>query len=117
LEEYFQEKVEELDEDEFVENVQKITERYINPNSTFMVSERLVDVKNVKTTNKEKLNLSNREICEDYLRSPRNFDIYIDNNLLFDSKDNDRSNVKFYDNHFTVYGKDFSYTNMKIKKK
>lgn len=108
--------VPEKEEDEFLEEVKKVTERYINPNSSFMVSERLVDVKDIKTTNKEKLNLSNKEICEDYLRNPRNFNIYIDSNLLFDSRDNDRSNVKFYDNHFTVYGKEFSYKNMKIKK-
>jgi hypothetical protein len=81
-----------------------------------MVSERTIEVKDIKTTNKEKLNFSNKEICEDYLRSPMNFNIYIDDNLLFNSSDNDRSNVKFYDDHFTVYGKEFSYKNMRIRK-
>jgi len=65
----------------------------------------------------DKLNRSNKDICEDYLRSPQDFQIYQENRLIFDSETIDRSNIVFYDDHFNLYGKHFTYKGIKITKK
>jgi len=66
---------------------------------------------------KDKFNRNNKDICEDYLRSPQDFLIYQDSRLLFDSSVTDRSNIVFHENSFTLYGKMFTYKGIRIMKK
>lgn len=82
-----------------------------------MVQEKIEHDKIQPHHSKENLNRSNKDICEDYLRSPRDFEIYFENTLLFDSFNSDRSNVIFFENSFSIYGKHFPYKGMVIKKK
>jgi len=81
-----------------------------------MTQEKTIKEKVQIPKSENKLNRSNKDICEDYLRSPINFKIYFENRVLFDSSASDRSNVIFYDNYFTVYGKNFPYKGMRITK-
>ena len=82
-----------------------------------MIQEKIEHDKIQVPKSQEKLNRSNKDICDDYLRSPNHFQIYFENRLLFDSFNSDRSNVIFYDNNFSIYGKLFPYKGMIIKKK
>jgi GR25 family glycosyltransferase involved in LPS biosynthesis len=60
---------------------------------------------------------SNQYMCEDYLRSNAPFVIYFNNRIIFDSTSTDKSNIKFEQNYFTLYGKIFPYQGMMIKRK
>jgi len=55
-----------------------------------------------------------RNICEEYFRGRKHFKIYYNNRLLFDSSVSDRNNLSFFDNHFVLYGRNFSYNGMYI---
>jgi len=58
-----------------------------------------------------------REICEEYLKSPVQFIIRHGSNIVFDSVTTGRENVIFFDDHFEIYGRPFSYRGMAIIKK
>ena len=58
-----------------------------------------------------------RENCENYLRGILPFQIFYGNKVIFDSSSSDKINVNFFDDHFTLYGRVFSYRGMKIKNK
>ena len=58
-----------------------------------------------------------REICEEYLKSSSQFVIRQGSNIVFDSTTTGRENVVFFNDHFEVYGRPFSYRGMSITKK
>ena len=60
---------------------------------------------------------SNQDICEDFLRGNLPFIIYHNGRLLFDSDSSDKLNLYFYRDYFTLYGRQFSYQGMMIKRK
>lgn len=55
--------------------------------------------------------------CVSYLNSKDHFQIFMSGRLIFDSSTTDRSNLSFFQNHFTLYGKRFMYHGMSIKRK
>lgn len=65
----------------------------------------------------ERVQLTQQEICEDYLRSNVPFVIYYGGRIIFDSSMTDKMNLSFWQDHFTLYGKIFPYQNMLIKAK
>lgn len=65
----------------------------------------------------EILRLSNQDMCDEYLRNNYPFVIYYNGRLLFDSAITDKYNLNFNRDHFTLYGKVFSYNGMYIKRK
>jgi hypothetical protein len=60
---------------------------------------------------------SNQSMCEDYLRNNFPFVISFNNRVIFDSTFTDKSNLRFEQNYFTLYGKIFPYQGMMIKRK
>jgi GR25 family glycosyltransferase involved in LPS biosynthesis len=58
---------------------------------------------------------SNQEICEDFVKSGVPFQVYHMGRLIFDSSNADKINLYFYNDHFTLYGRTFSYQGMAIK--
>jgi hypothetical protein len=60
---------------------------------------------------------SNQYMCEDYLRGNSPFVIYFNGRLIFDSQTTDKSNLRFDRDHFSLYGKVFTYQGMMIKRK
>ena len=60
---------------------------------------------------------SNQEICEDFVYGNLPFQIYHGGRLLFDSDTSDKLNLFFARDYFTLYGRQFSYQSMMIKRK
>lgn len=60
---------------------------------------------------------SSQEICEDYVRLNIPFQIYQSGRLIFDSDTSDKRNLYFFREGFTLYGRNFSYQGMLIKRK
>jgi len=60
---------------------------------------------------------TSKEIGDEYLRNAADFQIYYGGRLIFDSSTSGRENLTFNTNDFTLYGKNFSYVGMLIKKK
>lgn len=60
---------------------------------------------------------SNQYMCDDYIRSAYPFIILHNGRLIFDSDSTDKNNLQFYQEHFTLYGKVFTYQGMLIRRK
>jgi glycosyl transferase family 25 len=58
-----------------------------------------------------------KEMCEEHLKLKGNFVIYFNNNLIFDSSTSSKDNVLFFNEHFEVFGRQFPYRGMFIKRK
>jgi hypothetical protein len=106
------EESDEFEEKEIIDN-----KKFIDPYVYWLVQHEKKSNKIIKPRSTEKLDRTNKEICEDYLRSPQNFRIFHEDRLLFDSSLTDRANIVFYDDYFTLYGKSFRYNGMRITQK
>lgn len=60
---------------------------------------------------------THKEMCEDHLKLKGFFMIYYNNVIVFDSSTSGKENVIFFDDHFEVFGRRFSYRGMFIKRK
>ncbi len=60
---------------------------------------------------------SNQDICEDFVKGNLPFQIYHNNRLIFDSDASDKMNLRFFRDSFTLYGRQFNYQGMLIKRK
>jgi len=60
---------------------------------------------------------THREICEDYLNGRFDFQVFHNGRVIFDSSLTDKINLRFFDNHFSLYGRNLSYQGMFIKRK
>jgi len=60
---------------------------------------------------------SNQDICEDFVKGNLPFQIFHNNRLIFDSDSSDKMNLRFFRDSFTLYGRQFNYQGMLIKRK
>ena len=58
-----------------------------------------------------------KEMCEEHLKLKGNFMVYYNNLLVFDSSASSKENILFLDEHFEVFGRNFPYRGMFIKRK
>ena len=65
----------------------------------------------------QKIVKTQKEMCEEHLKLNGNFVIYFNNNLIFDSSTSSKDNVLFFNEHFEVFGRQFPYRGMFIKRK
>lgn len=104
-----------IEEEEKIIEEFKIIENEIIP--IFVDTPEIISHEPINFNEHGKLYRCNNELCEDFLRSPENFQIFFNGRLIFDSSTTDRSNLQFFKNYFTLYSKSFPYKGMRIRKK
>jgi len=90
-----------------------------NINKYFKETSTVPDIKpQIEVVQQEKIPMkTQKEMCEEHLKLKGNFMIYYNNVLVFDSSASSKENVIFLNEHFEVFGRNFPYRGMFIKRK